>query len=816
MSFEDPSRGLPILVSRRQHLTTELTQLNNRTTSLRLGLASGLLFTFAALASFAAPASGQSLGAAASFGVLGASTVTNTGATIVQGNVGVSPGTAIDGFPPGVTINGGIHAGDGLATQAHADFATAYNYYAGLPSPPANDLTGQDFGGKTLTPGVYHCDVAATSNGALTFDAQGNPDAIFVIKIGTTFITSGDSTVNLINGADARNIYFQLGTAATLGGGSTFKGNLLAGTAITAVGGVNVTGRLLALVEAVTLDTNTVHVAPVVRNTNDDGVDSLRQAIVLAKEGDTITFEIPTTDPRYTGSEWLVTLTSGELLVDKAIRIAGLGANVLTVMRDSAAQPFRIFHVTAPQVANSVVALDGMTILNGSAQSVLEASGGGLYNDHTNVTVNACTFRDNSAGSSSSAGGAIYNDATNGSASLQVSNSSFIGNSAPNGFGGAIANNGEQGSPQVTIVNSTFSGNSANEFGGAAIDNNTGSSLPLRVLSCTVADNSGGASILSFGPLQIGNTILKAGLTPNNLDGEIESLGYNLSDDFGNGLLTGTGDQVDTDPILGPLKDNGGPTLTYAPLSNSPTLDMGQDVAQAGFGQRGGFRPTTYDTTKVRPAGGDGSDVGAVELAVGVQPISAVSRKSHGSLAGSFDLNLPIFGAPGIECRSGGVTGNYEIVLTFAQPIVFNGAAVTSGTGTIVGTGTNRIVRSSKTKRGAEGVPGTTQVTLELADVLNLQTITLALFNVSDGSHGGDVGIRAGILVGDTTRNGVVNASDIGETKTQSGANASPANFRNDVTANGVINGSDIGLVKSQAGSTLPGPASVVVVSKEK
>ena len=473
-------------------------------TSLRLTLASGLLCTFASLTAFVAPANAQSLGAAASFGVLGASTVTNTGPTIVQGDVGVSPGSAITGFPPGVTVNGGIHAGDGPATQAHADFATAYNYYASLPSPPANDLTDQDFGGMTLTPGVYHCDVAATLNGALTFDAEGNPDAIFVIKIGTTFITSGDSTIILINGADARNIYFHLGTAATLGGGSTFKGNLLAGTAITAVGSVNVTGRLLALTEAVTLDTNTVHVAPVVRNTNDAGVDSLRQAIALAREGDTITFEIPTTDPRFTGSEWLVTLTSGELLVDKGIRIAGLGANLITVTRDPEGQPYRIFHVVAPspdrpntpQIANSVVALDGMTIANGSAQPLFDgngsdAFGGGIYNDHAYVTVNACTFAGNSALSDVAAGGAIYNDATNGSASLVVTNSTFLNNSAPNGSGGGIANNGDFGTTQVTIMNSTFSGNTATQFGGAAIANSTngGKSYPFRVLNCTLVGN---------------------------------------------------------------------------------------------------------------------------------------------------------------------------------------------------------------------------------------------------------------------------------------------------------------------------------------
>jgi hypothetical protein len=233
--------------------------MNNRTKSLRLGLVPGLFLAFAALATFAAQAKAQSLGTAERFAVLGGSTVTNTGPSIISGDVGVSPGSAITGFPPGIIINGALHANDGIAMQAHADLATAYTAFAGLPSPPANNLTGVDLGGLTLTPGVYHCDVAATwSSGTLTFDAQNVPTARFVIQIGTTLITPSSSSVVLINGADARDVYFQVGTSATLGSGSNFMGNILANAAITAVGGTNLTGRLLAVVDAVTLDTNNV------------------------------------------------------------------------------------------------------------------------------------------------------------------------------------------------------------------------------------------------------------------------------------------------------------------------------------------------------------------------------------------------------------------------------------------------------------------------------------------------------------------------------------------------------------------------------
>ncbi len=233
--------------------------MNNRTRSLRLGLVPGLFLAFAALATFAAQAKAQSLESAETFAVLGGSTVTNTGTSLISGNVGVSPGSAITGFPPGIIINGALHAADATATQAHADLATAYTAFAGLASPPANNLTGQDLGGKTLTPGVYHYDVAATwSSGTLTFDAQNVPTARFVIQIGTTLITPSSSSVVLINGADARNIYFQVGASATLGSGSSFIGNILANASITTVGGTNLTGRLLAVVGAVTLDTNNV------------------------------------------------------------------------------------------------------------------------------------------------------------------------------------------------------------------------------------------------------------------------------------------------------------------------------------------------------------------------------------------------------------------------------------------------------------------------------------------------------------------------------------------------------------------------------
>lgn len=235
--------------------------MNNRIKVPSPGLASGLFLILVALAILSPQASAQTLGSAENFAVLGASTVTNAGASQLSGSVGVSPGTAITGFPPGIITNGELHPGDASATQAHADLATAYTEFAALDSPPANNLSDTDLGLLTLTPGVYRYDTSAVlgDNGTLTFDALDDPDARFIIQIGTTLITSSSSSVVLVNGAQARNIYFLLGTAAILGGGSSFIGNILAGTAITTVANTTVTGRLLSVTEAVTLNTNNVH-----------------------------------------------------------------------------------------------------------------------------------------------------------------------------------------------------------------------------------------------------------------------------------------------------------------------------------------------------------------------------------------------------------------------------------------------------------------------------------------------------------------------------------------------------------------------------
>ncbi len=207
----------------------------------------------------ATPISAQiSLGTAQSFGVLGGSTVTNTGATTVNGNVGVSPGSAVTGFPPGVIIGGAIHSNDAVAVQAQNDLTTAYNEIAATPCTV--DLTGQNLGGLTLTPGVYCFSSSAQLTGTLTLDALGNPNALFLFKIGSTLTTASGSSVTVINGGSSCNrVYWQGGSSATIGTGTSFAGDILALTSITLTTGANTSGRALARNGAVTLDTNNVN-----------------------------------------------------------------------------------------------------------------------------------------------------------------------------------------------------------------------------------------------------------------------------------------------------------------------------------------------------------------------------------------------------------------------------------------------------------------------------------------------------------------------------------------------------------------------------
>ncbi len=182
------------------------------------------------------------LGTAGNFAVLAGTTVTNTGSTVINGgDVGVSPGTAITGFPPGtITPPYTMQAGNAVALQAQSDLTTAYNTAAGLS--PTKDLTGQDLGGMTLTPGVYSFSSSAQLTGTLTLNDLGNPNAQFVFQIGSTLTTASNSSVVTINGGSMPGctVFWQVGSSATLGTGTAFEGHILALTSITMTTGATI------------------------------------------------------------------------------------------------------------------------------------------------------------------------------------------------------------------------------------------------------------------------------------------------------------------------------------------------------------------------------------------------------------------------------------------------------------------------------------------------------------------------------------------------------------------------------------------------
>jgi len=199
---------------------------------------------------------------------------------VITGDLGVSPGSSVTGFPPGTVTGGTIHAADAAAAQAQVDLTTAYNAVASTPCTA--NLTGQDLGGLTLTPGVYCFDSSAQLTGILTLNAGGNPNAAFLFKIGSTLTTASASLVLVTGGGSNCNVFWQVGSSATLGTGTSLAGNILALTSITLTTGSGVSGRALARNGAVTLDTNSVAVCPAVAAPGAGGVPTLSSwALVL-------------------------------------------------------------------------------------------------------------------------------------------------------------------------------------------------------------------------------------------------------------------------------------------------------------------------------------------------------------------------------------------------------------------------------------------------------------------------------------------------------------------------------------------------------
>jgi hypothetical protein len=224
----------------------------------KVSIASFALIASLALAGNSQAATSVGLGTADSFAVLAGAGITNTGPSVINGDLGTSPTPAVTGFggAPNGTVNGATHQADALAGQAQADLTTAYNDAAG--QGPVNTLA-TELGGQTLTPGVYNSQSGTFGiTGTLTLNGEGNPGAVFIFKTASTLISASASQVLMVNGAQPCHLFWQVGSSATLGTGSAFAGNILALESISLNSGVTVLGRLLARNASVTLINDTV------------------------------------------------------------------------------------------------------------------------------------------------------------------------------------------------------------------------------------------------------------------------------------------------------------------------------------------------------------------------------------------------------------------------------------------------------------------------------------------------------------------------------------------------------------------------------
>ena len=195
------------------------------------------------------------LATATPFAVLAGSTISNTGPTTIAGSVGLSPGSAVTGFPPGIVTAGTTHVADAVALQAKNDLTAAF-VDAAARTPFST--TTSDLAGQNLVPGVYKAPSSMGLTGSVTLNGGGDANAVFIFIAGSTLITSSSSRVVLTNATQACHIYWVVGSSATLGTGSNFVGTILSLTSITATSGVTVDGRLLARNGAVTLDDDVI------------------------------------------------------------------------------------------------------------------------------------------------------------------------------------------------------------------------------------------------------------------------------------------------------------------------------------------------------------------------------------------------------------------------------------------------------------------------------------------------------------------------------------------------------------------------------
>lgn len=586
--------------------------ITSQTTSFGGGIYNGGILTI-----INSTVSGNSVFPSSGGGIYNVGTLTITNST-VSGNSARFSGGGVANFNNGIlsisnsTITGNRAASDGNAggngggVSAGATETLNNTIVAG--NFRGTGSTADDINGDTINTANYNLIGDASTAGGITNGVNGNkvgvdpllgplayyggPTATHILKTGSPAIDAGDPNFTSPPNNDQRGVGFARVANSRIDIGAFER----------QASDINPT-----LIVTTTADTNANNTC------SPANPCSLRDAITAANNSapdDAIYFAV-------TGT---ITLNTNGALprLDSNMQILGPGANALTVKRDSAAASFRIFKINS----GKTVTISGLTITGGIADDGL---GGGIFNFGGSLTANNCTIRGNSA----SVGGGIYNDF----ATLTVNSCTISGNSAD--LGGGILNDGKNNPATVTINNSTLSGNSATNLGGGLYNNgNTGGSATLMINNSTISGNSAsnlGGGIYNDGSaagsatLKIAATVLKAGASGANIanaSGTVTSLGYNLSSDAAGGdgttgpggLLNQTGDQRNTDPKLGPLQDNGGPTFTHALDCSSPAINRGKNFATATTDQRGPGFARTFGAAAV--SGGDGTDIGAFEVQI--------------------------------------------------------------------------------------------------------------------------------------------------------------------------------------------------------
>jgi CSLREA domain-containing protein len=567
---------------------------------------------------------------------------------------------------------------------------------------------------------------------------------------------------------------------------------------------------------------------------HDDGVCAatdctLREAITAsnASGGGTITFS-----PGLTG---MIELGAPLPNISANLQLDGPGANFLTIRRSTGGE-YRIFTISNGTESGPTVSLFGLTISNGVAPDgeFPDNSGGGILNDRGTLSIDRCTVTaNNSAAGLETFGGGIFNREGDvvvsastvagnsarlgagiassrgraGTTHALIIDSTISGNTSAGGEGGGVYNAAESvnAGARMKLINCTLSGNEVaasflGSFGGAIFNSGMSSgSATFEIVDCTISGNSAtnGGGVYNFNSsgsasVHLLNTIVKAGTTGVNLfnaAGVITSLGHNISSDdaaggagtVGGGFLNGIGDVRNTDPLLGALQDNGGPTQTHALLNGSAAINAGVSTGENAGDQRG------FSRTGI-------NDVGAFEFGAATPAVElrgVVSRKTHGG-AGTFEVEFPLSGTPGVECRSGGGSGSFQVVLKFAHPLVsVDSAAITAGAGAVhpssgIGIDPHEFV-------------------INVTGVSDGQVITAALTNIrdEDGFFSSGASVQAGFLLGDANGDGSVNSGDALLTRSRSGQPVDATNFRSDFTSDGMINSGDAIFVRSRSGNTI-------------